>query len=156
MKKYLPIPLALYLAGCSVPFLHKSDQSRADEIVNLEYSWNKAIRTRDSLSLDRLLAPDFTLASDGRTHGGVPRSIWLSATLRPIAFDTLGSDNIKVSVTGDTARATLHTFWRARVAGNTMSASARVADLWVRRKGHWQIRSRQVIRRAPGTRMASN
>jgi ketosteroid isomerase-like protein len=156
MKNILAIPLVLYLAACSVPFLHKSVQSSSDEIVKLEYSWNKAIRTRDSLSLDRLLAPDFTLAADGRTHGGVPRSVWLSATLRPIAFDTLGSDNIKVSVTGDSARATLRTFWRAKVAGNTMSASARVADLWVKRKGHWQVRSRQVLRRAAGSRMASN
>jgi ketosteroid isomerase-like protein len=156
MNKYLPLPLALCLAACSVPFLHQSDQSRSDEIVRLEHSWNKAIRTRDSLSLDRLLAPDFTLASDGRTHGGVPRSVWLSATLRPIAFDTLGSDNIKVSVTGDTARATLRTFWRAKVAGNTMGASARVADLWVKRKGHWQVRSRRVIRRAAGSGIASN
>lgn len=156
MRKYLPLPIAFCLAGCSLPFLHHSEQSRADEIVKLEYSWNKAIRTRDSLSLDRLLAADFTLASDGRTHGGVPRSVWLSATLRPIAFDTLGSDDIKVSLSDDTARATLRTFWRAKVAGNTMSASARVADLWVKRKGHWQVRSRQVLRRAAGARMASN
>src|SRR5256714_2522094 len=98
MKKYIGLSLSFCLAACSVPFLHKSDQSDADEIVKLEYSWNKAIRSRDSLSLDRLLAPDFTLASDGRTHGGVPRSVWLSATLRPITFDTLGSDNIKVSI----------------------------------------------------------
>lgn len=155
MKNYLTLAASFCLAACSPPFLHKSDQSSADEIVRQELAWNKAIRTRDSVSLDRLLAPDFTLAADGRTHGGVPRAVWLSATLRPIAFDTLGSDDITVSFTGDTARATLHTFWRARVAGNRIGASARVADLWVKRKGRWQVRSRQVLRRAAGSRMAS-
>jgi ketosteroid isomerase-like protein len=155
MRRLLLAFSTLAVAACSrLPFGHQSNQSVAEEITRLEYSWNTAIRTRDSAGLERLLTPDFTLAADGRTHGAVPRRLWLSATLRPIAFDTLGSDQISVAVKGDSARATLRTFWRARVGGRTVGAESRVADLWVQRKGRWQVKRRQVARSTPA-RMAS-
>src|SRR3954468_20992555 len=101
MKHLLVACAALLLNACSLLSRTHSEESASGEIVKLEHSWNKAIRTRDSVALDRLLAPDFTLAGDGKTHGAVRRSTWLSATMRPVAFDTLGSDNIKVSLRGD-------------------------------------------------------
>ena len=127
-----------------------------NEIVKLEHTWNKAIRTRDSVALERLLASDFTLAGDGRTHAAVRRSTWLSATLRPVAFDTLGSDNISVSMRGDSATATLRTFWRARISGQRVSAASRVSDLWLKREGRWQVRSRRVVKQEPPPRLATS
>jgi ketosteroid isomerase-like protein len=154
MRKELLLLTVFCAAGCN-PFMHRTPESDEREIVKLEYSWNKAIRARDSVALDRLLAPDFTLGADGRSHRSVPRAIWISATLRPVAFDTLGSDNIAVAIRGDTARAELRTFWRARVAGTSMSAASRVADVWVRHGDRWRVRSRRVIREDRPPRMAS-
>jgi ketosteroid isomerase-like protein len=155
MKKSFVLAALFALSACSLLSRNHGDDYGADQIVKLEHSWNNAIRTRDSAALDKLLAPDFILAADGRTHGAVHRSTWLSATMRPVAFDTLGSDNIRVSVRGDTATATLRTFWRARISGQHVSAASRVSDLWVKRQGRWQVRSRRVIKQETAPRLAS-
>lgn len=155
MKNTFLLCGAFLLTACSLLSRNHTDDSGEGQIVRLEHSWNSAIRTRDSAALERLLASDFTLAADGRTHGAVRRATWLSATLRPVAFDTLGSDNISVSLHGDSATATLRTFWRARVSGQRVSAASRVSDLWVRRKGRWQVKSRRVIKQEAPPRLAS-
>ena len=155
MKNSLLLCGVFALSACSLLSRNHTDDSGAGQIVKLEHSWNSAIRSRDSLALEKLLASDFTLAADGRTHGAVRRSTWLSATLRPVAFDTLGSDNINVSLHGDSATATLRTFWKARVSGQSVSAASRVSDLWVRRNGRWQVRSRRVIKQEAPPRFAS-
>ena len=154
MKKIILLG-TVFLGACSLISRNHPAASGAAEIVKLEQSWNAAIRTRDSAALERILAPDFKLASNGRTHAAVPRATWLSATLRPVAFDTLGSDDFRVSVHGDSATATLRTFWRARVSGRRVSAASRVADLWVKRKGHWQVKSRRVIKQEAAPKLAA-
>jgi hypothetical protein len=155
MKKPLALSAVFLLSACSLLSRNHTDDSGSGQIVKLEHTWNAAIRSRDSLALEKLLASDFTLAADGRTHGSVRRATWLSATLRPVAFDTLGSDNINVSLHGDSATATLRTFWRARVSGQRVSAASHVSDLWVRRNGRWQVKSRRVIKQEAPPRLAS-
>ena len=154
MKRNFLLLTTLAAAACN-PFRHETPQSQSEQIVRLEHEWNKAIRSRDSAALERLLAPDFVLGSDSRTHGAVSRKLWLSATLRPVAFDTLGSDNIAVTLQGDTAVAKLRTFWRARVSGVRMSAASRVSDVWVRRNERWQVRSRRVLRQETPPKLVS-
>lgn len=156
MKKSFLLSGVFFLGACSLLSRNHSDDSGAGQIVKLEHSWNAAIRARDSAALEKMLASDFTLAADGRTHGAVKRSTWLSATLRPVAFDTLGSDNIKVSLHGDSATATLRTFWSARVSGQRVSAASRVSDLWVKRNGRWQVKSRRVIKQESAPKLASS
>lgn len=146
MKKSFLLGAVFLVSACSLLSRNHTDDSGTGQIVKMEYSWNTAIRTRDSAALEKLLASDFTLAADGKTHRAVKRATWLSATLRPVAFDTLGSDNINVSLQGDSATATLRTFWRARVSGQRVSAASRVSDLWVRRNGRWQVKRRRVIK----------
>jgi len=155
MKKPILLAAVLSLSACSLLSRNHGTGSNSGDIVKLEHSWNNAIRTRDSVALDRLLASDFILAADGKTHGAVRRSTWLSATMRPVAFDTLGSDNINVTMHGDSATATLRTFWRAKIAGEHVSAASRVSDLWVRRNGRWQVKSRRVIKQEAPPRLAS-
>lgn len=156
MKNSFLLGAVLSLSACSLISRNHADNSGTGQIVKLEHSWNAAIRTRDSVALEKLLASDFTLAADGRTHGAVKRATWLSATMRPVAFDTLGSDNINVSLHGDSATATLRTFWRARVSGQRVSAASRVSDLWVRRNGRWQVKSRRVIKQEAAPKLASS
>jgi hypothetical protein len=155
MKKSFLLSAVFLLSACSLLSRSHSDNSGGGQIVKMEHAWNTAIRTRDSAALEKLLASDFTLAADGKTHGAVRRATWLSATLRPVAFDTLGSDNINVSLHGDSATATLRTFWRARVSGQRVSAASRVSDLWVRRNGRWQVKSRRVIKQEAPPRFAA-
>lgn len=155
MRNILQLGALFFLSACSLISRNHSAESGAGEIVKLEHSWNSAIRTRDSAALERILAPDFKLASDGRTHGAVTRATWLSATLRPVAFDTLGSDNISVTFHADSATANLRTFWRARVSGQRVGAASRVSDLWIKRNGRWQVKSRRVIRQEAAPKLAA-
>ena len=110
-----------------------------DSLRRLEQEWADAVRTRDSAALERLIAADFTLSSEGSTDPAVPRSTWMTNTLQNLRVDSIRLSPAQVVVHGDTAMATLDFFWSGRFKEMPpFRDSTRLTDTWVRGPASWQ------------------
>jgi hypothetical protein len=136
MRKILSI---ICLAGFSLPasaqFSQASKDSAKMEIQQLTADWNRAIVNRDSLTLDKLLAPDYSL------NGSVSRNTWMNNTLHHIATDTLEILNENnFSFYGQAASSAAVFFWKASLDGKpVINAEYICNDIWIKRNGHWQV-----------------
>lgn len=135
--------------GTPSPRVANTGSSVADSVRSLEAAWAEAIRGRDSVALDRLVAPDFTVASAAEpTRPPLPRAVWMANTLTRLRVDSIRVSPAVVTVQGDTAMATLHLVW----SGQFMTAppfrdSSALTDTWVRRTGRgWQVRRRVLAK----------
>lgn len=114
-----------------------------DSLRTIEQEWADAIRTRDSTTLERLVAPDYALTAQGTTDPPVPRDVWMTNTLKNLQVDSIRLSRAEVVVKGDTATTTLKFFWAGRF--KTMPAfrdSTSLKDIWVRSPGGWQVHRR--------------
>jgi ketosteroid isomerase-like protein len=103
----------------------------AAEVRRLEEDWAAAFRNRDYSFMERILAPEFVLASSGRPQGTsvTRREEWLR-NLRAQAHVPFEAVVLDVVVAGDTAVATLEARWQRE---------SFLTDTWVRRNGQWQV-----------------
>lgn len=118
-----------------------------DSVRILEQEWADAVRTRDSATLERLVAPDFTVSSDATTDPPLPRTTWMTNTLHNLRVDSIRLSPARVEVKGDTATATLDFFW----VGQFMSTppfrdSTVLTDTWVRGPGAWRVHRRVLAK----------
>lgn len=122
-------------------FSQAAKDSASIEIRQLTSEWNKAIINRDSLTLDQLLAPGYSL------NGSVIRSVWMNNTLHHIVTDTLEVlGQLDISFYGQAARSEGLFFWKASFDGRAViNAAYSVCDIWVKRNGHWQVLLRMSL-----------
>lgn len=119
------------------------------EIRIAEDALVKAIRTSDSASLDRLLAPEFTIVSQGSAGSYVSRSRWL----RTVTDGELRTDSISyrdlsvVTPAADSAVATLWLSWTAARDRGPTTDVRKLDDTWVRRSGTWVVVQRHMVAR---------
>ena len=118
-----------------------------DSVRALEQQWADAVRTRDSVTLDRLVAADFSVSSQATTDPPVPRAVWMTNTLHNLRVDSIRLSPAQVVVKSDTATATLDFFW----VGQFMSTppfrdSTTLTDTWVRGPQGWQVHRRVLAR----------
>jgi hypothetical protein len=116
-------------------FSQGEKDSAKTEIVQLTSEWNKAIVNRDSLTLDKLLASDFSL------NGSVIRSVWMNNTLHHIVTDTLEIiGQLDVTFYGQAAKSEGLFFWKASFDGKPgINGGYSINDIWIKRNNHWQI-----------------
>ena len=122
-------------------------RSVEDSVRSLEQAWADAVRTRDSASLERLVAPEFAVSGADATRPPVARAVWMENTLRRLQVDSIRLSPAHVTVRGDTAVATLRFVW----AGRFMTAppfrdSSELTDTWIRRAGEWQVHRRDLAK----------
>ena len=135
---YVPATVAASDAG---------GQSIEDTVRTLEQDWADAVRTRDSTALERLVAPNFTVSSDGTTDPPLPRAIWMTNTLHNLRVDSIRLSPAQVTVRGDTATATLVFFWAGQFKTTPpFRDSTTLTDTWVRRPGEWQVHRRVLAK----------
>ena len=118
-----------------------------DSVRTMEQEWADAVRTRDSATLERLVALDFTVSSEATTDPPLPRTTWMRNTLHNLRVDSIRLSPARVVVSGDTATATLKFFW----VGQFMSMppfrdSTMLTDTWVRGPRSWQVRRRVLAK----------
>lgn len=153
----LLVILSIAATACVRPVNQDSSSSGpasdpAREVEAAESAWAVAMRDRDSLALERLLAPEFVVeaAAPGRPADQAPRTRWLDNTLHRLRLDSVAIRPVRVTVhppRGDSATAELWLWWKPfRVATDN-----RLEDTWVRRDGRWQV-TRRIIRE---TRLAA-
>ncbi len=85
MKSIFQISLLLILANFNVTaqYSQGAKDSVQIEIQQLTNEWNNAIINRDSLTLDKILASEYSL------NGSVNRAIWINNTQHHLTTDTL-------------------------------------------------------------------
>jgi len=121
-----------------------------DSVRALEHAWADAIRMRDSATLERLVAPEFTVSSGAAattTRPPVSRAIWMENTLRRLRVDSIRLSPARVTVHGDTAMAMLTFIW----AGQFMTTppfrdSTELTDTWVRSADTWRVHRRVLTK----------
>jgi hypothetical protein len=116
-------------------FTQRAKDSAKTEILQLTLEWNKAIVNRDSLTLDKILASDYTL------NGSVIRSAWMNNTLHHIATDTLEVlGQLNVTFYGQAAKSEGLFFWKASFDGKPrINGEYSVTDIWVKHDNDWQV-----------------
>jgi hypothetical protein len=97
--------------------------------------WNTAVIQRDSLTLENLLAPNYSL------NGMVTRGAWMDNTLHHITTDTLELVGpLEITVYGPMAKSegTLH--WNAGFDANPKrNAEFAITDIWALQDGQWRV-----------------
>ena len=122
-------------------FSQGAKDSAKIEIQQLTSDWNKAIINRDSMMLDKILAPEYSL------NGSVNRSTWMNNTMHHIITDTLDVlGQLNITFYGQAAKSEGTFFWKATFDGKPrINGEYAVSDIWIKRNGHWQILLRMSL-----------
>ena len=103
-------------------------------ITRLENDWVTAIVKKDTSTIDRLLADDFS----GTTNDQVYSKADAIEDVKSGTHDSLQLDNIKVRVFGDTAIATMGQEEKSRHNDNDFSGHYLFTNVWAKRNGEWR------------------
>ncbi|HYK46796.1 MAG TPA: hypothetical protein VEV83_16575 [Parafilimonas sp.] len=149
MKKIL-LATGLFVGAhinVTAQFSQGAKDSARMEIQQLTNDWNEVIIHPDSVKLDKILAPEYSL------NGLVNRGIWMANTLHHLTTDSLeilGALNI--TFYGQAAKSEGVLYWKAAYAPgaihsgpSTINAEFLVTDIWIKRDGHWQVLIRMSL-----------
>ena len=107
-------------------------------ITQLERDWVNAIVTKDTATLDRILAEDF--------NGTTPEAFDYPKTMAiddiktgAYSVDSMVLNDVSVNTYGDTAVSFTSQQEKSRYAGKDRSGHYRFTDVWVKRDGRWQV-----------------
>jgi uncharacterized protein DUF4440 len=108
-------------------------------LTRLERRLMEAARQRDVDFLERHLAEEFTLTT-GRPGAEVrARSEWLEVTQQSYVIDSFDFDALDVRVYGHVAVVASRYRQEARMGDLDRTGSYLMTDVWIRRKGRWQL-----------------
>jgi hypothetical protein len=137
MKNTIIIWLLLILTNYSgqAQYSQGAKDSAQIEILQLTNEWNNAIVTRDSILLNKILGPEYSL------NGSVSRDIWMNNTLHHLDTDTLKIViPLVITFYGQAIKSEGTYFWKASYDGKPrINSNYVVTDIWIKRNGHWQV-----------------
>ena len=136
MKYCLGIVVLIGLhATASAQFSKGLMDSASREIRTLTAQWYTAATARDSATLEKLLASDFTL------NGDVTRGAWLERVLHHIKMDTLQDvGDIQFEYYGGAVVSKGNVRWKALYDGTyDLTGDYPFEDVWVKAGGQWHI-----------------
>jgi hypothetical protein len=146
MKSIILITLLLVgtnfiVSAQSYQFSQGAKDSAQMGIQFLTDAWNKAIAHRDSLTLDKILAPEYTL------NGSVSRSVWMNNTLHHYTTDTIELISpLNITFYGEAVKSEEIIYWKADYDGKpAVDGEGLETDIWVKRNGHWQVLMRMSL-----------
>ena len=122
-----------------------ADQAVVAQIRQLEQDWGQAFVRRDFALIERIVAPEYRLAS-GRDDGRIIltfREEWMRNS-RAFEHQAFAIEIVDVMTAGDTAVAVGQGSWTVKRRPDRPFRTHRfvVIDTWVRRNGQWQVVSR--------------
>jgi hypothetical protein len=136
MKYGLSILLIVGLNAAAKAQYSKGEKDSAfSEIRRLTKMWYKAAKERDSVTLDKLLAPGFT------HDGDVRRTVWMDRALHHIKTDTLQNiGEINLDYYGGAVVSKGKVRWKALYDGTyDLTGDYPFEDVWVKADGQWRI-----------------
>lgn len=129
----------------------------ADEATRLEGALATALMQRDSLALDRFLAPGFVLLATDRRLPPVPRSTWLASTLKEIRLDSVAVREVTGAWAGDTLTTVFWLYYRGKSGDKVIPPEeAHLQDRWLLEGSRWQLLSRRTLEWRPGAAATAN
>ena len=107
-------------------------------IKQLTEQWYAAIKARDSVVIDRILADDYTL------NGSWPKSKWFNNILHHFEMDSFEVAAVPIcSYYDDAVLSEGKLYWKGTRDGKPfMNAEFKVTDIWVYRNNRWQVHMR--------------
>jgi len=122
-------------AGTSVATISAGPASdNAEQIITrLEHDWVSAIVKKDTGTLNRLLADDFS----GTTNDQIYSKNDAIEDVKAGTHESLDLDNIRVRLFGDTAVVTMGQTEKSRHGDSDFSGHYLFTDVWAKRNGQW-------------------
>jgi ketosteroid isomerase-like protein len=104
-------------------------------ITQLERDWVAAIVKKDTATIDRLLADDFSGATDDQRYSKADAI----EDVKTGTHESLDLDNIRVRVFGDTALATMGQTEKSHHGKEDFSGHYLFTNVWLKRNGEWRV-----------------
>jgi ketosteroid isomerase-like protein len=106
-------------------------------LLQLERDWERANTTNDTVSLERILAPEF-VSTDPNGRMTTRAEVFARRKAGQVKFTSFMQDDYKVQVIGDTAIVTGRSTAQGMRDGKDASGKEHFTDVFVRRNGRWQ------------------
>jgi hypothetical protein len=128
----------LALMACTATGQVSAADSAIMTIKQLTNQWYAAVKSRDSVVIDRILADDYTV------NGSWPKSKWMNNILHHFEMDSFEVAALpKFSYYDDAVLSQGKLYWKGTNEGKPfMNAEFSVTDIWVYRNERWQIHMR--------------
>jgi hypothetical protein len=147
MKRLLLLAVGLisiaFIVSCSAgntptnaanaPTLSAGTENTDQVITSLENQWVAAIVKKDTATIDRLLADDFSGTTDDQIYSKVDAI----EDVKSGTHESLDLDNIKVRIFGETAVVTMGQTEKSRHGDADFSGHYLFTDVWARKNGQW-------------------
>lgn len=115
------------------------------EIVDAEGAWAEAVRRKDHMAADQLVADEFRLTGPElqrlSTGRAATKELWMM-TLDRLDVQSFALRDIQVTTFGSSAVAFVHATIDWSIEGRALPREYMLTDLWVKREGHWQVVTR--------------
>jgi ketosteroid isomerase-like protein len=116
-----------------------------DTFQRIEDEWAAAVVGRDTETVERILADDFVLTSEGGVSDNMPREDWLAA-LPQIDTRSLVCSVTNVREYGSAAVVRGRLRWAATMGDRDLSGEYAVADVFTRTDDRWRASWRISVR----------
>jgi ketosteroid isomerase-like protein len=124
---------AWMLASCARP-----DGRDSGELIDVEHALFAAIARRDQAQLARLAAPEFVLRMPGQAD--IDRAAFVRGVAAiPGEILEVSGEGVRAHQTGDTGIVEGVQVARVRIDGNVIEDRGAFVDVFVRRRGAWQL-----------------
>jgi|SRR5688572_6116591 len=145
MKKViLSIFILLFVTQASAQ--NEKQGMNDQELIKLSNEWMLATMNRDAKTLNKIVAPEFTLGGTDFENPRLPRDIWLKNTMENLKIDSINYNKIRVEVIEHVAIVQSIFYWS--VAFKDMPAkkdTVNLVDTWIKRDDSWQVVSRLMV-----------
>jgi hypothetical protein len=129
------------LTACSQS--NSSSAPGSNDLTQLENDWMHAMMKRDQTTLDKLVAPEFTVTSTKYIDSNaVPRSMWMYNTMNDFKVDSVHFIKTKVTIVDNVGIVRALFFWSGTYDNVAFSDSVSFVDTWISRNGDWRVISR--------------
>jgi ketosteroid isomerase-like protein len=115
------------------PAISSAPENTTPVITNLEKEWVAAIVKKDTATIDRLLADDFSGTTDDQIYSKADAI----EDVKNGTHESLELDNIKVRLFGDTAVVTMGQTEKSKHGETDFSGHYLFTDVWARKNGQW-------------------
>jgi ketosteroid isomerase-like protein len=135
--------LALFAVGCRTTPISRG----TDELLRAEREFNAAFTLKDTATLERLMAPDYSFQYIDTTMGGTlqatpnaPRGRWAAEMLKHVSNGPLRWSIVDSRIIGgNTGVVVAHYKWIGTWDSRTFQYEGYITDVWVRQGGKWKI-----------------
>ena len=115
------------------PSVSAAAEDTTKAITDLENEWVTAIVKKDTGTIDRLLADDFSGTTDDQIYSKADAI----EDVKSGTHESLDLDNIKVRLFGDTAVVTMGQNEKSRHGNTDFTGHYLFTDVWAKKNGQW-------------------